>query len=208
MQYIVKRPDGRGLASTCSHEELRREVTSGKIPRDWIARRSNEPTWYRVGAFLGLVSAAAVQLPSPTPPPPPPVFPKGRSRWYHFFTWQGRISRSSWWIGLSIIVVLGGLWQLLIFIAEETSSGVARAFPVAYGIAMNALFALLVWLLLMLHARRWHDRNKPGAMALIGFIPVIGQIWLLVELGLLQGSTGPNRYGNDPLKAAGNKPEL
>ncbi|TGR16409.1 DUF805 domain-containing protein, partial [Mesorhizobium sp. M8A.F.Ca.ET.197.01.1.1] len=48
-------------------------------------------------------------------------------------------------------------------------------------------------------AKRWHDRNKSGWWTLIGLIPIIGGIWLLIELGILEGTRGANQYGPDPL---------
>jgi len=50
--------------------------------------------------------------------------------------------------------------------------------------------------------RRFHDRNKSGWWCLIGFVPVIGGFWLLIENGFLKGSVGPNQYGPDPLGGA------
>ena len=34
-----------------------------------------------------------------------------------------------------------------------------------------------------------------GWWVLIGLIPIIGGIWLLIELGFLKGTDGPNRFG-------------
>ena len=78
-------------------------------------------------------------------------------------------------------------------------------------------------------AKRFQDRDKPGMTALYGLVPVLianllqlfgltgtpeqpntlGWIaslvmlavglWFLIELGILKGTTGPNRYGSDPL---------
>ena len=36
-------------------------------------------------------------------------------------------------------------------------------------------------------------------LVLIWLIPIIGWIWALIELGFLPGTTGPNKYGPDPL---------
>jgi len=33
---------------------------------------------------------------------------------------------------------------------------------------------------------------------LIALIPIIGSIWLLIELGFLAGTPGPNRFGLPP----------
>jgi Protein of unknown function (DUF805) len=37
--------------------------------------------------------------------------------------------------------------------------------------------------------------DKSGWWVLIVLIPIIGAIWLLIELGLLKGTPGPNRFG-------------
>ena len=34
---------------------------------------------------------------------------------------------------------------------------------------------------------------------LIVLVPVIGAFWILIELGILEGTRGANRYGSDPL---------
>ena len=36
---------------------------------------------------------------------------------------------------------------------------------------------------------------------LIILVPVIGSLWYLIECGFLNGTTGPNTYGPDPLTA-------
>lgn len=45
--------------------------------------------------------------------------------------------------------------------------------------------------------RRLHDQDKSGFWFFIGFVPIIGGIWLLV-LYLTDGTPGPNRFGADP----------
>ena len=35
----------------------------------------------------------------------------------------------------------------------------------------------------------------------MNFVPVLGFFWVLIELGFLQGTTGENRFGEDPLSA-------
>jgi uncharacterized membrane protein YhaH (DUF805 family) len=47
--------------------------------------------------------------------------------------------------------------------------------------------------------KRLHDRDRSGWFYLIFFVPVIGTLWLLVELGFLRGTQGENRFGPDPL---------
>ncbi len=61
------------------------------------------------------------------------------------------------------------------------------------------LFALGIMIpTLALTVRRLHDLDKSGWMILIGLIPLIGSILLLVWY-CTQGTSGPNRFGEDPL---------
>ncbi|MAD39833.1 MAG: hypothetical protein CMO30_03750 [Tistrella sp.] len=64
----------------------------------------------------------------------------------------------------------------------------------------SGLFSLAaIWPSLAIGARRCHDRGRSGWFQLIMLIPLIGWIWLLVEIGFLRGTEGPNRFGPDPL---------
>jgi uncharacterized membrane protein YhaH (DUF805 family) len=60
----------------------------------------------------------------------------------------------------------------------------------------SGIFALIsVIPTVIVYIKRFHDRDKSGWWVLIGLIPLIGAIWLLVELGFLKGTPGPNRFG-------------
>jgi uncharacterized membrane protein YhaH (DUF805 family) len=58
---------------------------------------------------------------------------------------------------------------------------------------------LAYWVALVLgvivYIKRFHDRDKSGWWVLIGLIPIIGAIWLPIELGFLKGTPRPNRFG-------------
>ena len=45
--------------------------------------------------------------------------------------------------------------------------------------------------------RRLHDTDRSAWWMLLVFLPVIGWIWLFV-LMILEGTSGPNRFGPDP----------
>jgi uncharacterized membrane protein YhaH (DUF805 family) len=47
-------------------------------------------------------------------------------------------------------------------------------------------------------AKRFHDRNRTGWLLLLFVIPILG-IFVVIELGFLRGTRGPNRFGPDPL---------
>ncbi|MGQ0485996.1 MAG: DUF805 domain-containing protein [Hyphomicrobiales bacterium] len=66
-------------------------------------------------------------------------------------------------------------------------------------IPLIILVVVFLWPTLAIYAKRWHDRGKSGWWMLIILIPLIGPIWVLIELGFLRGTKGPNHYGPDPL---------
>ncbi len=122
------------------------------------------------------------------------------------FSFKGRINRTAWWM----------MHFLIIAISTITYA--------AYTASSYLLFITLVsaWMQLAVTAKRWHDRNKSawwtlvylipiiagigglsvwtlsGWWTLIYFIPIIaGGTWALVELGILKGTKGENRFGAD-----------
>lgn len=55
-----------------------------------------------------------------------------------------------------------------------------------------------IWISVAAAVKRCHDRGKTGFWYLIAFIPIIGPIWQLVELGFLPGERSVNDHGNAP----------
>ena len=60
-------------------------------------------------------------------------------------------------------------------------------------------YSFPLWVSLSAQAKRWHDHGKSAWMILINFIPFIGWLYALVNLGFLKGIIGKNQYGIDPL---------
>jgi uncharacterized membrane protein YhaH (DUF805 family) len=61
-----------------------------------------------------------------------------------------------------------------------------------------ALYSLAIFIPnLAVAVRRLHDQDKSSWWILIGFVPLIGGIWLLI-LYFTDGTPGPNRFGPDP----------
>ncbi|MER9329732.1 DUF805 domain-containing protein [Mesorhizobium sp. M0488] len=117
--------------------------------------------------------------------------------WKYLLTsFDGRINRAKFWAGIGIFLAIG----VVAFILDAI---LGTRFTTASGAQigiLGILFALAsIYFAIALYAKRWHDRNKSGWWTLIGFVPVIGGIWLLVELGILEGTRGANQYGQDPL---------
>ena len=135
------------------------------------------------------------------------------------FSFAGRIGRGGWWLGiLSNIVCLGGALAIayLVFGAPMSvmhADGTSLAFgdqpgpddkfvTNAASIAVIAAgYLLSLWISIATAVKRLHDRGKSGwwflLMAVLSVI-VVGSIWMLIELGILEGQKGPNAYGPDP----------
>jgi uncharacterized membrane protein YhaH (DUF805 family) len=106
-----------------------------------------------------------------------------------FFSLDGRISRRDFWLyGVLALLGLAVLGHALLGIARVRADTAERIVNV-----------LLVWPAMAVSVKRWHDRDKSGWWVLINLVPVIGWLWALIDNGLLRGTPGPNRYGDDPL---------
>jgi uncharacterized membrane protein YhaH (DUF805 family) len=113
--------------------------------------------------------------------------------WKHLFlSLDGRIGRQSFWIGVLV------MWGISI-VAMVIDGAIGTQFEGGFGILGIVVLLASIYPAIMLYAKRWHDRNKSGWWTLIGLVPLVGWIWLLVELGFLRGTAGNNDYGADPL---------
>ena len=113
------------------------------------------------------------------------------------FSFRGRISRLPYWIVTLILMGFGGAsWQSAKLYGPDN--------PMTIGPAVMTLttFIIIVWIGLAIQVKRWHDRGKPGYWALLNLIPFFGWIWVIVECGLMPGSAGANRFGNDPSESS------
>ena len=61
-----------------------------------------------------------------------------------------------------------------------------------------AFLALLGLITYTVVAKRLHDRGRSGWWQFVVFVPVVGWAWLFLELYILPGSPGDNRYGPHP----------
>ena len=117
-----------------------------------------------------------------------------------FTSFEGRISRKEWWIGFILLYVL----QFIVYYIAgalgiiSTDAGTGQMTP-AGAVAVLVIILVFLWPTLAIHAKRWHDRGKSGWWTLIGLVPVIGGLWLLIELGFLKGNEASNNYGPNPV---------
>jgi len=110
------------------------------------------------------------------------------------FSFRGRMLRRWWWsVMLASPVALSLVISLVLSILAESR--------VADFVILTLAVPLMFWIVIAAHVRRLHDRGKSAWWLLMGFAPVVGPIWLVVELGCLRGTVGRNQYGFDPREA-------
>ena len=110
--------------------------------------------------------------------------------WF-LFSFKGRISRKPFWM-FNLIVFVGGI---LLGVFTDISGDVNEMSK------PQIMFMLWVlWPSIAVQAKRWHDVDKSALWLFINLIPLIGPIWALVENGFMLGTSGPNRFGPDPLE--------
>ena len=105
-------------------------------------------------------------------------------------SFRGRIPRSTFWWSL---VGLGLVFIVLLVVLERTFGRTASLI----------LYPPFFWALAAVATKRLHDRGKRPAWFLLLLIPILGPLWLFIELGLLRGTRGENQYGPDPRERTG-----
>ena len=125
------------------------------------------------------------------------------------FSFKGRINRAKFWmyhwvypmlIGCAALIVVTAVYlvgAIPLYLAGAIQS-ITWERPAELMMPFGGVFT--VWVQLAAIAKRWHDRDKSAWWTLIGVIPIVGPIWVMVEVGFLKGTEGPNRFGPDPLK--------
>lgn len=106
-----------------------------------------------------------------------------------YVVFSGRASRSEYWY-----------WILFYFLGE-ISTGIldGALFRTQGSQVFSSIFSLIIFLpLLAVEVRRLHDVNRSGWWILIGFT-IVGLIYPLLVWKCTKGTTGPNRFGDDPL---------
>ena len=129
----------------------------------------------------------------------------------NLFLFSGRIGRLEWWIifvGLTVINITVCLILFTLGIVEAEVVNGETVFKELSSIAvllMTVIGVPMLWVSIVSNTKRLHDRGKNGFWQLIGCIPIIGIIWFIVELGILPGDTGGNRFGPPPNEGSSSK---
>jgi uncharacterized membrane protein YhaH (DUF805 family) len=113
--------------------------------------------------------------------------------WRDYFGILGRLRRRDYWLRWIISVVVITILDVIASLLLGQSEGYWPANPVSW-----VLWFVSLWIGLALMVKRLHDRNKGPVWILVYNIPIVGWIWAFVEMGFLDGTPGPNRYGPSP----------
>ena len=103
-----------------------------------------------------------------------------------FFSFKGRMRRKDYWL-YSVPVMLTVVPTLFY------QGGSTLLDILTLAISLFAIYASVA-----LNMKRLQDRDRPRWWILFTLLPVVGSIYALIDLGMLDGTKGTNRYGNDP----------
>src|SRR5262245_28994941 len=142
----------------------------------------------------------------------------------HLFDPRGRTNRAKFWLATLLYLLMYAVAFALFYLLAQQGMNVQAIGIQAITLVVGTVSSILIGI------RRLHDRDKSGHWLWLfilvpGILSGVGaaismtnpqaqaidlllevasfaiSIWALVELGFLRGTTGPNRFGPDPLQA-------
>jgi uncharacterized membrane protein YhaH (DUF805 family) len=120
-----------------------------------------------------------------------------------YFIFQGRISRSGFWLRnlifwplLYVALIVVSIW----FGENIQRNYIAENFTMTGNYILASFAAIFVWVWTCSEIQRWHDLNRSGWWYWVRIIPGIGAICVMAKCGFQRGTIGPNKYGPDPLE--------
>jgi uncharacterized membrane protein YhaH (DUF805 family) len=119
------------------------------------------------------------------------------------FSFQGRISRASFWAVIGVTILVIGVFAVLLTVLLPNSSAakVSASAPGWVTIVVGVVYVSAIWVSLANYAKRLHDLDHSGWLALLLFVPLLNLI-MWIWCGVKAGTPGPNRFGPGPLKVS------
>lgn len=99
------------------------------------------------------------------------------------FSFDGRINRMSYWMSWIVFVPLA--FMAVVIATNEEILELYR----------GVVVLVVVWPMLAVQAKRWHDIDMSAWWLLVILIPNVGPFIALVMNGFLPGTHGENRFG-------------
>ena len=112
---------------------------------------------------------------------------------------SGRSRRLEYWMFALLQVIMMGAAFL---IAIAMGAGQDGEVPALLWILLLGYLAVFLVPGIAVTVRRFHDQDKSGWFYLLSFIPYIGGFVMFVFM-CIEGTSGPNRFGPDPLGRGG-----
>ncbi len=100
-----------------------------------------------------------------------------------FLSLQGRVGRRTYWQFAAVPALAFTMLTVLFDLPLRMGS---------FGFTVCAL--LLSWVVLAVSVKRCHDRGRSGWFLLVKLIPIVGALWVLVELGFLPAAEAAERF--------------
>ena len=117
------------------------------------------------------------------------ALPSNQFLWL-FFGFSGRISRAAFLLAglLMMVVILFVVYRMVL--ADDLDSGSLSMWEGAFSLLLLAS----LWAQAALGAKRMHDLDKPGAFAVLLFLPFVNFL-AFIGLCIIPGTPGANSYG-------------
>lgn len=112
----------------------------------------------------------------------------------NFFSFEGRLNRAYYFLYL-FLINLGACILAMILSYSIGSQGGSPEFAGSVGLLIGVFIAVLCAFIVV---KRLHDIDRPSWHYWLLFIPFYN-IYLGLVLLFKKGTTGPNKYGEDPL---------
>jgi uncharacterized membrane protein YhaH (DUF805 family) len=141
------------------------------------------------------VSQSTLSPPLPDDQPAPSKAKHGSTS-LNPFSFIGRATRAAFWFTNLGVAIAGAIFHSLFIGSGGSPDG-----EVLFLYALVLLAATFV--LLALHARRWHDLGYSGWFAVLLIVPFVNLLYFVVTifwLGFVRGKPETNRFGDDPLQ--------
>jgi uncharacterized membrane protein YhaH (DUF805 family) len=107
-------------------------------------------------------------------------------KFYRLLSFSGRASQPEfWWTSISVAIVF-----ILLYVFLDSMIGHSSTL---------VLYPPFIWIMASVAVRRMRDRGRSPVWFLALLIPILGPLWVLLEIGLRKGNPGENHYGPDPL---------
>ncbi len=113
------------------------------------------------------------------------------------FRFSGRINRSMFWLGYAMCSIFF-IAFLLIGLAIDSALRTEGHLTLFGNIWIVIASAAYAWMFFAICTKRFHDHGSSALWCLILFIPAVGLLFFIIELGMMRGDQGHNKYGASP----------